>query len=977
MRKIKYILLVGSFLSIFVAPVFVSAATVEELQGQVSTLQAQINSLLARIQAMQGQGGGGETIGEGETTSTATFDIKISPKADVDPSTGAFLLLENKKYKFTGEVRHGYKKQPVYLYVKRPDETLMYNYYYAGKTNSAGNLTKTTKKIKITGGQDGVYSAWVVVGPAIPDDLRGSWISNPIKFSIARETISTSTPHVTIFSTPAAGGPNGDSVTIKPGDMINITAVPSGITGQEGADYQKAFFFDSIFNNSCTNTDWVMTCIAGQTGMSKFYVEIYKSGNTYRSNTIYVTVQSTTTTSFNVLLPNGLETFSDGQFMPHKVDIKSQKTGTIKIYIAEKPSLSEWTGGKYYFIASSGGFIPSLSFPPYVYEGGLTINLNLMSPITPGKYYLLALWGSNDGTENFADFSDAPFSIVAAGTSTPITIVTPNGGEKWQLGSTHTIKWTPYDPVGGINPASNMTAYLEKAGTRGNFVTVGKIVECGKASIHWEGNLDSCGSNNFPEPGKYYIKVVNNLTGVWDRSDKPFSLMARDSVKVDLKINNSNGPIVVSTGGDDFTASWKSNVQACNIYNDTTGERFENLSPSGSKQIKILPNNEWYSKSVIIWCTATTPVEGVALDKVEISPSNSSITVVSPNGGEAVYLAPSSIPVRWKAFANLEKISIGLYKNDASYLWIAKDLPANNQLEGSYNWAPSSIKTADLNKNIFKIYALGYKVGGGTVEDKSDAPFSISPNPTPTSTPLIVISYPQGEELFPIASGFNIKWQTSQIPATNEVSIGIRNIVTNSDYFIGTSLNDGAEPISLPVGAPVGRYKLFVKSLVNGVSIHGWSNEFKIVDTSTSSITIISPNGGEKWVKGQQNNIKWKSVNYSGPFDIILEECTTGTCPGSFIVRNVQNEMDGGFYYSWDTKSLLPGGGLADIVDIGKYKIRVIKSAGSSISDISDGTFSITTAEIGTTSLTTNQMANALESMKALLLNITEALKNR
>lgn len=111
--------------------------------------------------------------------------------------------------------------------------------------------------------------------------------------------------------------------------------------------------------------------------------------------------------------------------------------------------------------------------------------------------------------------------------------------------------------------------------------------------------------------------------------------------------------------------------------------------------------------------------------------------------------------------------------------------------------------------------------------------------------------------------------------------------------------------------------------------------------TTTPSITVLSPNGGERLVKGSQNYIKWKPINYHGPFDIIIEECSTGACLGSFIARNVLNEWEGGFYYSWDTKSILPGGGLAEIVDIGKYRIRVIGSNDSFVYDTSDSVFNI------------------------------------
>jgi hypothetical protein len=116
----------------------------------------------------------------------------------------------------------------------------------------------------------------------------------------------TTQPSITITSNPQTDS-NG-SVTIQQGDQIVITGTTHNLSGQMdtsskssspvAGSYSRAFFFDSIFDGVCSNTDWVMTCTAQQTGTSKFYMNLYQNGQTYQSNIIQVTVVSAGNTSY-------------------------------------------------------------------------------------------------------------------------------------------------------------------------------------------------------------------------------------------------------------------------------------------------------------------------------------------------------------------------------------------------------------------------------------------------------------------------------------------------------------------------------------------------------------------------------------------------------------------------------------------------------------------------------------------------------
>lgn len=355
---------------------------------------------------------------------------------------------------------------------------------------------------------------------------------------------------------------------------------------------------------------------------------------------------------------------------------------------------------------------------------------------TPGTYHLVVC---RDRVTQFTVCS-APRSIeIGAGSvggggggsqGGNLRVTVPNGGEQWQIGSLHTVLWTPYDPTNNVNRAgTQVKAYLMHL-ENGNLVNKGEIIESGKASIHWAGDLDVYG--NYPTPGdNYYVKLVNRVTGETDVSDAPFRLVSQGSISAHLLLNGSHAAITsVPAGGQDFTASWTSNASKCGMNIGSTDQtsylQYDNLPPTGSRSVHLNPN----SFGVSLWCDASAPVEGNANDYVDgpytynNGAGQSAVQVVSPSGGSLQLNTPTTIT--WTMNA-VNKVSIGLYRNDASYAWIARDVLVSGA-NGSYTWTPSqSIPASDLLSGaVYKIYVIGYRPDGtGTVEDKSDAPFSV------------------------------------------------------------------------------------------------------------------------------------------------------------------------------------------------------------------------------------------------------------
>lgn len=332
---------------------------------------------------------------------------------------------------------------------------------------------------------------------------------------------------------------------------------------------------------------------------------------------------------------------------------------------------------------------------------------------------------------------------VVAGASTttaPLTVTAPNGGEKWELGVTNSITWTPYGYNPDINPPSDVVAYLEKR--VGLFYkTVGTVVPSGKASIHWETDIDTYGK--YPEPGNYYIRIVNTKTGQWDRSNKAFTLTPRS---VDVKVNRSNGPLTLRNN-QAVTLSWTAGAgfTSCSAYGvrsslTENSYQIENLSPNGGtmQAYYITPEGE-PARPISIGCSINENMWRYDSVQVKLKEGGvrgeSFVKVLSPNGSEA--LDPKKRLDIVYTQTGLQTVSVALYKNDQWKYWIVKDQPAEGAGKNLVSFVPSDVLQglgeSDNAGAIFKIYVTGKKTDdSGYVDDKSDNPFSFVLPSAPT-----------------------------------------------------------------------------------------------------------------------------------------------------------------------------------------------------------------------------------------------------
>lgn len=351
--------------------------------------------------------------------------------------------------------------------------------------------------------------------------------------------------------------------------------------------------------------------------------------------------------------------------------------------------------------------------------------------------------------------------IANRGDEGSIRVTAPNGGEQWEAGVMNSITWAPYGYNPDINPSRTVDAYLETRNADGSFKNLGSVVPSGKASIHWvTGFIDpsqyrtyadqGVGQYGIVAPGQYYIRVVNYVTGAWDRSDAPFTVLPK---RIDLKVNGSDGPVTVDPNAQ-ITLSWTASpgLTDCKIYG--------NVSSSGAVQnngsTSVMPVFGGNSQAGVSVQCKPTPLSSndpyptiatnnntiVVTDTVSLLASGvtqpmPTIQVISPNGGEQINLSAEKVGAVNYKYAALKSVSVALYKNDQWFKWIAKDVLTNadNMNSVTFGLTPSDIAAQDLNQNIFKIYVTGQKADGiSYIDDKSDAPFSFSADGTSSVT---------------------------------------------------------------------------------------------------------------------------------------------------------------------------------------------------------------------------------------------------
>lgn len=183
----------------------------------------------------------------------------------------------------------------------------------------------------------------------------------------------------------------------------------------------------------------------------------------------------------------------------------------------------------------------------------------------------------------------------------------------------------------------------------------------------------------------------------------------------------------------------------------------------------------------------------------------------------------------------------------------------------------------------------------------------------------------------------------------------------NANSCSNNSTSDSVWTMTCGPANTSGSSYFYVEIYQNGKTHKSNTVTVNISDSVTSNVTVLSPNGGEAWVKGTTQIIKWKDKidfptcppgaycvspaprTYDVTLNLYQPPCTTNSCPTYpyFQPRTIAKNVSGSSYNwtipNWSGNSQDSS---AFEVPAGKYKIKVCQT-GTANCDSSNAAFSI------------------------------------
>ena len=751
------------------------------------------------------------------------------------------------------------------------------------------NVTWTSEyvdTIKIELSEDNGVS-WAVINGAVPAKLgsynyiASTWITKQAKIRISdsKNAALQSTSNTFEFFKPiiTVSSPNGNEQWIV-GTTQKIIWTSSDV-----ANVKIEYTTDNIIWNTIASSvtsavgsyDWLIP----NTPSVNCKVKISDASDNFYSdlsnNVFSIILPKVTVTS-----PNGGEQWIVGA--TQNITWTSSNVANVKLEYTTNNG-TNWNSVLTSTPASAGSFVWTI-------------------PNTPSTNCKVRI--SDVTNSSFADASDNVFSIILP----KVTVLRPNGGEVFTVITGDTIKWV----------STNITTVkIEFSSDNGlNWETLTNSWAADLESFFWPIEQNQPLSNNC----RIKISDASN-PAISDMSDQTFSIVGFPSL------------ILTSPGA---TEKWLANTnhQITWISANLDTIKIEFSSNSGSSW-KVIAENIVAENGTYTWSTAESPTTQAV---IRISPRNNefpwsasgnftiykeALTVISPNGGERLK-AKTFVPITWNiseivnpktlknksgeelntASAPIQNVKIE-FTSDNGLNWNSIVNSVGASLK-SYNWQVPVIESKDCKIKITD-------VDDATHADTSDAVFEIY-------NPQLLVTAPNGGEILVAGKTDTIKWTSSNI-ANIKLEFTSDNGSNWNSIITSTPASSGNYVWTIPSTSSK-NCKVRISDVLNPEMTDISDGVFTII---TPTITLSSPNGGEKWLTQTEHQISWTSADLDSiRIDFSFDNGTTWNviAPKVFAWDAI---------YNWNVESLPSSQAL----------IRVSKYDDLSVQDVSDNTFTI------------------------------------
>ena len=310
---------------------------------------------------------------------------------------------------------------------------------------------------------------------------------------------------------------------------------------------------------------------------------------------------------------------------------------------------------------------------------------------------------------SFSDISDSNFTISEVPYCN-VTVTSPNGGEDWQVGSSHSITW------------------ITSGNDCGSYVKLEYSTNGGTSWTTITSSTSNDGSRSWTIPNALTTQARVRVT---DTSDGSYSDTSNSNFTIspipdcDVTVASPNGGENWQVGSSQ-TVSWSTSGNDCDSnvkleYSTDGGSSWTTITSSTSNDGSYswtIPNAPTTQAKVRVTDTSNGSYSDASNSNfIIVGFPDCDVTVTSPNGAESWEIG-SSHSISWSASGNDCGSSVKLeYSTNGGTLW--SNIISSTSNDGSYPWTIPDVPTTQARVRVTD-------TSNGSYSDTSNSNFEIS-----------------------------------------------------------------------------------------------------------------------------------------------------------------------------------------------------------------------------------------------------------